>query len=819
MERLYIFVFVLLFLIVSVLGMESALAQISAQISPSTPRILVPLSYSGITLTTSSSDPLEGDSVTFSGSYFYEGKRIPKQPITISDDSHKRDLKTILTDGNGDYSFTWDTTAKDVGGHKIRVSAIPYTDKVEKPELYEKSIGVNVRALPVLTLTLNAEPLSVTEGDLVTFYGSFLTDGSPNYDYLIVVRNHHDQSKIIGSDRTDLNGQYRITWTTTEQDVGSYTFVSEIVPDKKSPFTIPESFVSNRVFSTVSALPDCVIDLAANPKTAEENSLVNIQGTLECTYEYHTAIMISDGSSYDDFSYDYSGLQVSRNDNSSSNNDYAYSISDRNIEIRDSSDNGFIVSTVTDENGVFSVNWNAIYKNTPYDLYALFVDDKTELAASHVETVTVTQPENAKLFLKSLEDVEPNSRVKILGYISEDGFEGQRVLIRDGGNIVDTTTINIDRSFSGSMLVSDIFLGEKQISAECDCDQRDLKSNTVTFSVIPEPLQIQIMPNTTYGESPLQVTLSAQVTGGTPPYTYDWNLSGAKYTSKSIYHTYNIGSENPYSVFLLVTDSLGYQERTGIGIKVDEPHDDPIQKTEIRIAGERLEGSTITFTAVGSSLRDTDSFEWRFGDGGFGDTRSVTHVYGDNGKYPVDLVVHSPSGVISESTTLDIQNRPPKILDLDSQTYEINVNDVMEFEGRFTDASKNDTFTVMWYIDDRQFRDNADSSQTQVEKDYKFDKPGNYTITLVVEDDDGDQDKRTISIQVMDDEGEFPWLVVVAAVLGGAGVGVFAITKTFMKSNPSSGTQQPNTSTNSQPPNNPPQSPVITIEYKSGVER
>ena len=820
MERLYVLASALFVLIASVPGLESALAQTFAEISPNPPRILVPLSFSGITLTASSSDLSEGDSVTLSGSYFFEGKRIPKQTITIWNDSYQRVLGTIHTDGNGDYALTWDTTSKDVGAHKIRASAVSYDDK---SVMYEKTVGIKIQPLPVLAMTLNAEPLSATEGDLVTFYGSFLTDGSPNSDYLIVVRDYFDQNKIIGSDRTDLNGQYRITWPTTGQDVGSYTFVSEVVPDKESPFTIPESFMSNRAFFTVSALPDCTVELIASPKMVEENSLVNIQGTLECASEYATEIFGYDDSVYGDFDSDRSDLRVTSNNDSDNNNseDNTYSVFNRYIEIRDRSENDFLVSTVTDDNGFFSVNWKAIYKNTPYDLYAIFVDDDTELATSNIETITVTQPENAKLFLKSLEDIKPNSQVKILGYISEDGFEGQRVLIRDGGSIVDTTTISIDRSFSASFHVSDDFLGEKQISAECDCDERYLKSNIVTLSVIPEPpkpLQIQIIPNTTYGESPLQVTLSAQVTGGTPPYTYDWNLSGTKYNSKSIYHTYNMGSEKPYEVFLLVTDSLGYQERTGIGIKVNEPYDEADHKTEIRIMGERLEGSAISFTAVGSSLKDTYSFEWSFGDGNFGNARSVTHVYGDNGQYPVKLVIQSPRETIMESTTLDIQNRPPEISNLYSQTYEIAVNDVMEFEGEFTDASRDDTFTVMWYIDDKQFTDNTDSSQTQVEQDYKFEKPGKYTITLIVEDDDGDQDKRTISIHVMDEE-QFPWLAVVVAVVAGAGVAAFAIAKAFTKPNPSPGTQQPSTSTTSQPPNNPPPSPVITIEYKSGVER
>lgn len=768
MVNFYIFVLPLLFLIV--IGpalVENTYAPIVAQ-----------LYTTGLSFNASPLTPQENQYVTFSGYYLIKGTGSQDRLVIITDMTTGAKLGEDNTDSNGYYTVSWKTSSKDLGTHTIRASSITYYDDVAT---YEKFLEIDVIPKPVTTLTLNANPLSITEGDAVTFSGSFLYGDDPLPNSLIQINDANNPDKIIGSDYTNARGEYLVTWDTSSANIQTHTFVAKSVPISDDSFAsgyfyIPTIFTSDVVaIAVTSQSADCSLDMIATPESTEENLPVNIRGTLLC---------------------------------------YNASVFDHRIEIIDSSNNQIITNAFADDNGFYSVSWNAVYRNTPYDLYARYVDDDVEITASNIDTVTVIKSEAINLVLEPLSDVEQGSMVDLFGHITGDGFQGQRVLIRSDGQIVTTARIDANRIFSESWSILDNTLGQKQVIAECECNGRYLQSNAVTFSVIPKPveplpLQVQIISDITYGESPLTVTLKARVNGGVPQYTYDWNLNGKRYDSDIIRHTYHTANENPYLVFLVVTDSLQQEKKDEIYIQVNDP---VVIKPEISIAGDRLEGSQITFSATGFSLQASDEYRWSFGDGYFGNNHKATHIYDDDGRYNVKLVVKNTDGETSVNREIDIQNKAPEITSFDSQKYTVGVNDNVLLEGKFTDAGKGDTFTATWYIDDKQFTDDADLLQP-VNQNYKFEKPGNYVVTLMVIDDEGGHDTQTISIDV---EDSFPWLLVVLIILAGCGVAGFALLRNVI--NPSPG-PQPNPSPSVESPPSNPQTPVITVEYRSGIER
>ena len=705
MTSFYLLVFTVLFLFVIGHALnEGVSAQLQEQEFPT-----------GLSINTSTFTPQEGNVVTFSGNYLIKGSGSPDRLVTVRDMTTNAILGESTTDSRGYYLVIWKPAYNDIGSHKIRASSITYYDDVVA---FEAFIDVKVISNSKPILTLNASPLSTVAGNTVTFSGILLVKDTPIPDYIIQIKDAFAPTIIVADGITDINGRYVVIWDTTIADVKSHTFVAQNTMPEKTIYRSP-TYTSNFVKMEVTPqITSCKINLVTNPKSIEGNQSVNIQGTLSC------------------------------------NN---IPVNQRVIEILDKSNNQMITSTFSGNDGFYSISWDAPYENSPHDIYARFSYNDADLATSNIDTVTVKKAEEIKLILEPQSTAKPGSKITIFGHITHDGFEGQEVLIKIDGQKFVTEKIDDTGNFSEPWIIPSNAAGEKQISAECECNGENLQSNIVTFFVnqdlptpIPTSLQLQILPSTTSGESPLTVALNARVDGGTPQYFFDWDVNGQKYSSNSVHHTFFADNKSTYRISLVVTDSLQQQIKDEIFITVSVPETD---SPKIYATGETLEGSQITFTAIGSSLQDSYDYEWSFDDGNFANTLKATHVYGDNGRYDVKLLVKNNDKVIhQDNKLLEIQNKAPEITFLKSQKYSVDVNETVQLEGRFTDAGRDDTFTVKWNIDNKQFTKRVDSPQT-VTQNYKFESPGRHVLSLIVLDDDGNQDKQEISLKV---EEPFP---------------------------------------------------------------
>src|SRR6185437_16592490 len=78
-------------------------------------------------------------------------------------------------------------------------------------------------------------------------------------------------------------------------------------------------------------------------------------------------------------------------------------------------------------------------------------------------------------------------------------------------------------------------------------------TETITVSTSSSPLSATASGNPTSGQIPLTTSFTGSAAGGTPPYSYSWNLGdGNSSSAQNPTHTYNnVGS---YTATLTVTD-------------------------------------------------------------------------------------------------------------------------------------------------------------------------------------------------------------------------------------------------------------------------
>jgi hypothetical protein len=209
----------------------------------------------------------------------------------------------------------------------------------------------------------------------------------------------------------------------------------------------------------------------------------------------------------------------------------------------------------------------------------------------------------------------------------------------------------------------------------------------------------------------------------------------------------------------------------------------------------------IRFDASGSSASpgsSIESYEWDFNDDGSYDSSAKidTWTYSIKGTHTVRLRVTDSLGVVAyDTTTVEILNREP----VAAFTYSPQ-NSTTSDEMYFIDSSTDADGTIdawNWSFGDGEF--SADQNPT-----HRYDKGGEYTITLEVTDNDGDTDTVSITIVVKHAEegglgnlGEsWPWILLIVIIM----VMALIIAFLLLKRRPTSGEHSEDSSLEERPP-------------------
>jgi len=165
------------------------------------------------------------------------------------------------------------------------------------------------------------------------------------------------------------------------------------------------------------------------------------------------------------------------------------------------------------------------------------------------------------------------------------------------------------------------------------------------------------------------------------------------------------------------------------------------------------EGAPVSFDGTTSSGVGL-TYNWDFGDATtHGTGATPTHVYVDNKKYNVKLVVTDQNGVASKAagTTATIANAKPVVAALASPTPTPRANLAFTLSTTFTDAGTLDTHTGTF-----TWGDGAHSAATITEASgagsasasHTYTKAGNYSVSLRVVDNNGGDATVTLALVV-----------------------------------------------------------------------
>jgi len=157
-------------------------------------------------------------------------------------------------------------------------------------------------------------------------------------------------------------------------------------------------------------------------------------------------------------------------------------------------------------------------------------------------------------------------------------------------------------------------------------------------------------------------------------------------------------------------------------------------------SGIGREGSPIPFDANSSSDPEGDTlhFSWSFGDGATynTDARAIDHRYRNNGSYPLQLIVSDQHGLAdTASMTFIVANVEPIITVFDYPDTVVAGRPV-QIDIEYADPGVDDTVTVTFCIGSS----GGGVCTSPIEPGIvttPFYTPGEYTLSLIAEDNDG----------------------------------------------------------------------------------
>jgi uncharacterized repeat protein (TIGR01451 family) len=222
--------------------------------------------------------------------------------------------------------------------------------------------------------------------------------------------------------------------------------------------------------------------------------------------------------------------------------------------------------------------------------------------------------------------------------------------------------------------------------------------------------------------------LSEDQDGTIAEYFFDFGDSSDSgwVTTASVKHQYTDGPAD-YDVIMTIKDDQGQIETATIMVTINNRAPEAASLSDQTVNAL----VTVTFDAVGSTDMDGTiaSFSWNFGDSATDTGVTTSHAYSKAGVYTVTLTVTDDDGDTGTSTgTVTVMNLIPTAgisVNLDSG----DITTVFEFQSKSFDLDGS-IVKYSWNFGD-------ESVSTEANPTHQYTKSGEYTVALVVEDDNG----------------------------------------------------------------------------------
>ena len=282
----------------------------------------------------------------------------------------------------------------------------------------------------------------------------------------------------------------------------------------------------------------------------------------------------------------------------------------------------------------------------------------------------------------------------------------------------------------------------------CLGNDDDSDKNTAPEALIMMPRQADIVE----AGKPFTIDGSASNDADGDELQYKWTLSGLGSPidlSNKVSDTVIINTAGKDLVLtLLVQDSRGLTGQDIVVITVEPGNRPPTATiTTPSNGGAYSEGNEITFNGLASNDPDNDflTYTWDLSEaGGPSYTASKQSKFSlelSEGQYSISLTVEDPDGESSTAThSFTVTNLPP-VSKITSDVNSLFVGEKIQLSGEDSYDPEGGALDFLW-----NFGDNKTSSLKSPE--YSWNSPGTFTVSLTVEDGEGQETTSTKDIEV-----------------------------------------------------------------------
>jgi PKD repeat protein len=156
-------------------------------------------------------------------------------------------------------------------------------------------------------------------------------------------------------------------------------------------------------------------------------------------------------------------------------------------------------------------------------------------------------------------------------------------------------------------------------------------------------------------------------------------------------------------------------------------------------------GVEITFNASASNDPDgtIDLFQWDFGDGAKSEGKIAKHTYNSSGNFTVTLTVtDNRASKMTATREVRIENKIPPVAHFNVQPQQGSTNTLFEFDGSSSTDGDGRIQSYIW-----EFGDGSQKSGARVT--HKFSSKGDFSVRLIVTDNDGLEGTRDKSVKII----------------------------------------------------------------------
>jgi len=259
-----------------------------------------------------------------------------------------------------------------------------------------------------------------------------------------------------------------------------------------------------------------------------------------------------------------------------------------------------------------------------------------------------------------------------------------------------------------------------------DSTSKKVKSNVASVTVNPA-LSVTISPGSVTMDVGQSQLFTSSVTGGTSPYSYQWYLNGAPVsgaTSASL--TFTPSSPGSYSVYLNVTDGVGFRKKSNIALVTVNP---ALFVTIAPLSVTMDVGQSQLFTSTIFGGTSPYSCQWYLNGNPVSGATNPTWTFAPSsaGSYTVYLKVTDAVSAVANSNTVPVTVNGPLTVTIAPSPVTMDVGQSQLFTSTVSGGTL--PYTYQWYLNG-----SPASGATSATWTFSPASSGSYTVYLRVTD-------------------------------------------------------------------------------------